>query len=66
MKPKLNIFQWAIKFEYQFLPIYESLFFWIMSFIFDKLFSPLLNKRFEICFKSVFSLHQCKRQFQKR
>ena len=45
----LNIFQSAIKFEYQFLAIF-LIFFWIMSFIFYKL-APQ-NKHFKVCFKS--------------
>ena len=37
MKPMLSIFQYAIKFEYRFLTMFQSLFLWFMSFIFDKL-----------------------------
>ena len=50
MKPMLSIFQLAIKFDYQLLGIFQS----FMSFIFDKLTPPPLNKRFK-----------CKRQSQK-
>ena len=63
MKPMLSIFQLAIKFDYQFLAIFQS-FFSRMSLIFDKL-APSPNKRFKICFKLFLSLFQCKRQSQK-
>ena len=44
MKSMLSIFQYAIKFEYQFLAMFQSFFFWFMSFIFDKL-APLAPKQ---------------------
>ena len=49
MKPMLNMFQWANKFEYKFLASFQS-FFWFIRFMFDKL-APPLNKLFTICFK---------------
>ena len=50
----LSIFQWAIKFDYQFLAIFQS-FFWYIEFysrpVLDKLATPL-NK----CFKTADSV----------
>ena len=39
----LSIFQRAIKFDYQFLAIFQSFFFWFMTSIFDQLGLPIIN-----------------------
>ena len=53
MKPMLSIFQYASKFDYQFLAFFQN-FFWFISFIFDKFASPSLNIRYKIFFRSIF------------
>ena len=40
MTPMLSIFQKPIKIEYQVLAIFQSFFFWLMGFIFDRLAPP--------------------------
>ena len=45
MKHMLGIFQWAIKFDYQFLASFQSFFFWFVPY-FGQI-SPLPDKTFQ-------------------
>ena len=63
MIPMFSIFTLAMKFGSLFLTIFQS-FHLFVSFIFDKLASPL-NIYFKKCFKSLFIPLQCIKQSQK-